>query len=413
MSNTYLTEELQEILTKSDNESVHDYLQRVYYLKLVDNICTWEVLTSILNEQLGLNKDESAYRRQAKKWNSKMIQEYDNYYENSKFRTYDAEKLEELILEYKKERYKLQEERTQNNAYIRKLSREETLKEIAENAADTVSSKKFLYVNTHEPYAYNVKQNAAILMISDWHYGLEADNFFNVYNPEVCKERVSKLRDKAIDFCKFHSVKKIIVANLGDLISGRIHYTLRLESREDCITQTIEVSEILAELLSDLANEGFEIDYFDVLDNHSRLEPNKKESMNLESLARIVPWYLKQRLKDFKNITINSNTYADDIMSFKLFNFTIAGVHGHKDKPEQIINNLCNMTRHRNDLVLSAHLHHFHCDESHETMRVSNGSLMGVDSHTQDLRLSNKASQTLIISTPDNVTHAIYKINLN
>lgn len=406
MSNTYLTEELQEALTKSENESVQDYLQRVYYLKLVNNVCTWEELTPILNEQLGEHKDESTYRRQAKRWNKKMVDEYTE-------KDVTEKSISDLILEYKKERYKLQEERTQNNSYIRRLSREETLKEIAENAANTISSKKLLYINNKDPYKYSLKPNAAILMISDWHYGLETDNFFNFYNPEVCKERVSTLREDVISYCKFHSVKKLIVANLGDLISGRIHYTLRLESREDCISQIIEVSEMVAELLSDLSNEGFDIDYFDVLDNHSRLEPNKKESMNLESLARIVPWYLKQRLKDFKNITINSNTYADDIMSFKLFDFTIAGVHGHKDKPDQIINNLCNMTRHRNDLVLSAHLHHFHCDESHETMRVSNGSLMGVDSHTQDLRLSNKASQTLIIVTPDNVTHAIYKINLN
>jgi predicted phosphodiesterase len=150
-----------------------------------------------------------------------------------------------------------------------------------------------------------------------------------------------------------------------------------------------------------------------VVDNHSRLEPNKKDSIELETLVRIIPWYLEQRLKDNKRIKILYNTFADDIISFKVFDFNIVAVHGHKDSPAKVINNMIAATRQRNDLVLTAHLHHFSSDEEQECLRISNGSLMGVDTYAQDLRLHSKASQNFIVVGKDNVAKAIYKINLN
>ena len=227
----------------------------------------------------------------------------------------------------------------------------------------------------------------------------------------ICLDRLKTLRDEVIAKGKELKFTKLHVTNLSDLISGRIHMQLRIESRYDAVTQIMHVSEILAEFLSDLS-EHFEIDYRDCLDNHSRLEPNKKESIELESLARIVPWYLENRLSNNKRINILYNTYADDIITFKVLGWEVVAVHGHKDTPGKIINNMIAATRKRNDLVLSAHYHHFSADEEHECMRVSNGTLMGVDTHSQDLRLTSKPSQNLIVANRDNVTEFICKINV-
>jgi len=62
------------------------------------------------------------------------------------------------------------------------------------------------------------------------------------------------------------------------LIAGRIHLTIRFNSRIDVITQTIEVSELLAEFIDELST-YVPIDYYSVIDNHSRLEPNKKDAL--------------------------------------------------------------------------------------------------------------------------------------
>ena len=106
------------------------------------------------------------------------------------------------------------------------------------------------------------------------------------------------------------------------------------------------------------------------------------------------------------------NTYADDIISFKVFDWEVVAVHGHKDSPSRVISNMIAATRKRNDLVLSAHFHHFSADEENECVRVSNGTLMGVDTHSQDLRLTSRPSQNLIVANADNVTEFICKINV-
>lgn len=390
---------------KNDAESFEDYKIRCYQQKPLSSL-TWIELTQIINSETGHNYSDTYYRKDCKKMaeNGLLVKNDEDEVELGSL-------LKDLIREVKVERFKLTEERTQNNAYIRKLAREETLKEIAANFADKMSSKKQLYPSNID-IALKDMTKAGILCISDWHYGIECDNIFNKYNPQVCKQRVSQLRDEVIKRGLKEDIKKLYICNLSDLIAGRIHLTIRLESREDVISQVMNVSEILAEFINDLS-QYFVIEYRDVMDNHSRLEPNKKDSIELETLVRIIPWYLKQRLVNNKNVYIMDNECADDIINFKVFNFNVAAVHGHKDKPSKLIDNMSHMLKQQNDLVLSAHLHHFATEEEHNCLRISNGSLMGVDNYAQNLRLTSQPCQALIIATRDNVADTIYNIKLN
>ena len=403
-----------EALQKMPNESEHDYRMRCYLFKQANPHISWPQMTHIMNDQLSLDLTDSTYRKQSKSWlnfETDTVQpseddncgetEVDNY-------IYD---LNMLLREIKKAKVQLADERTQNQAYIRKMSREETLIAMAKEVASTMNTKKLLPPRDHLITFGGTVEREGILCLSDWHYGIEVDNYFNTYNPMICVDRLKTLRDEVIAKGKELKFTKLHVTNLSDLISGRIHMQLRIESRYDAVTQIMHVSEILAEFLSDLS-EHFEIDYRDCLDNHSRLEPNKKESIELESLARIIPWYLEDRLSNNKRINILYNTYADDIITFKVLGWEVVAVHGHKDTPGKIINNMIAATRKRNDLVLSAHYHHFSADEEHECMRISNGTLMGVDTHSQDLRLTSKPSQNLIVANRDNVTEFICKINV-
>ena len=400
-------------LCRGANESIEDYKHRLFDLKLNYNALSWDLLTELLNNELS-----SSERHCRKYWTkaaradvimsmrSKTIASDTDSEEADS--TVDA--YEDLVRSIRIERYKLNEERTQNNAYLRKIAREDTLREIAENYADKMSTKKLLDLPDIE-FLDGCNEREAILCISDWHYGIEVNNYFNVYNPRVCRARVKQLLYKTIEICEKEHVEKIHLVNLSDLICGRIHLTLRLESREDIISQTMEVAEILAEFITELSKH-FIVEYRDCLDNHSRLEPNKKDSLELETLVRIIPWYLETRLADNYNVRIIANSYADDIIAFETLGHNVAAVHGHKDKLNKVIDNMCAMTRRRNDLVLSAHLHHLTMDESHECLRISNGSLMGTDTYAADLRLTNKPSQSLIIVSKENVCDVFYRILL-
>ena len=147
------------------------------------------------------------------------------------------------------------------------------------------------------------------------------------------------------------------------------------------------------------------------LDNHSRSDPNKKTARALESLARITPWFLQERLGE--SVIFHDNYWGPDICTFTCKGFNIIGVHGDKDKQSNMIDKLSAFTKEHYDLVISAHLHHFSADESNETLLISGGSLMGTDEFATSLRLSSKPSQNVIIVTDDNVCDSLYRVVLH
>jgi hypothetical protein len=152
------------------------------------------------------------------------------------------------------------------------------------------------------------------------------------------------------------------VLNLSDLIAGRIHSQIRIQSQFDVISQIMDVGEILSEFLNELSF-YVRIRYYDCLDNHSRLEADKKESMDLESLVRIIPWFLKERLRGNSNISVEGNKFGEDIITCEVLGHKVIGVHGHEDKPTSAIEKLSLLTGSTYDLLCTAHLHHFYMDE--------------------------------------------------
>lgn len=321
----------------------------------------------------------------------------------------EEDSFEDKLLALKKERVKLSDERTQNNAYIRRLAREDTIKEIALEYAKTMTPKKLLDI----PAVVDAEAGSreAILAVSDWHYGMEVDNALNKYSPEVCRERVAKLTQKTLQHCRAYKIKNLRFLNLGDLIAGRIHLTLRLESRFDVITQIMDVSEILAEQITALSKE-LHVDYYSCVDNHSRLEPKKSDALELETLSRITDWYLKERLKDNPNVSFHTNDYGSDIISFNCKGHNVAAAHGDVDSPTAAATSLARLTQTTYQLVLLAHRHHFAADELNCTVILSNSSGMGTDEYSRRLRLSAEPSQNLVIVSEDNVVESIHRIVL-
>lgn len=306
--------------------------------------------------------------------------------------------------------------RTQINAAARIISREETLKEIA-NKSVAYIAEKFPFCKESSYKSNFVDTNReGILLLSDWHYGIEINEFNNTYNKNVCVQRLSTLLDYVTHYIVQNKLQKLHIVNMGDLIAGRIHLPLRINSQEDVISQIIAVSELLAQFIESLRR-FTEVTYQDCLDNHSRLEPNKKESIQLESLQRITSWYLKERSVNDKDsfkhsVTFNDNEFDDGIINFNCLGHQVGAVHGDLDSPSKVVSNISLFTRKQYDLICTAHYHHHSEDEVNMVDVISNGSLMGTDSYAKEKRLSAKPSQTLIVANPSNVREIVYKINL-
>lgn len=362
---------------------------------------TWSEISDILNKELNQNLNESTYRKKFKK-----LYENESIYEVGED---DLEvEIEQQLYTLQKERIKIRDEITQLNGLVRLDAREEFMREAAVEAAKSAASVSKL----ESPKIIKGKDSdkAGLVLLGDWHYGIDIDVYYNKYNPDIARERVQALLNKITTIINKEKINQVIVVNLGDMISGRIHLPLRVNSRLDTVSQTMEVSELLSDFLNRLSNE-VKVKYVSVLDNHARVEPKKKESLQTESFARIIDWFLKERLKENKNIKFLENKYGDDIATFKLFDYKIAAIHGDKDYNRQIRNlNMFTQTHH--DLILSAHMHHFSADEENETVKLCNGSLMGCDDYSSDLRLNSLPSQLFVVSSKDNLLESIHKIDL-
>lgn len=369
---------------KFDAETENDYIIRI--CNTYRPYLSWQEIADGINAELGTEYTTNKFEVQHRKYRKK-VEQSEKVSQKSKNLTQCSDILNQAA------------------AYMRRVNREETIKEIAHTFAEKMSSKKLLPIYDD---IIQCGEKKGILCVSDWHYGIVIDNYWNKFDTDICKSRVAELCNKAKQICEKERINQLFVVNLSDLIAGRIHAQIRYQSRVDTVTQVMSIAEILAEFLVDLS-EVAQIEYYDCIDNHSRLEPDKKESLDLESLVRIITWYLKERLKNHK-INIHDNVFGNDIIAFKVFEHNICGVHGDKDRPDNVIKNLSLLTKQSYDLILTAHRHHFSADELNECLVVSNGSIMGTDAFAQKLRLSAKPSQNLIVCTKDNVLDCLYRI---
>lgn len=386
------------------NENWQDYAQRLCSNKQALQL-TWQGIANLINAFYGFSYSEKYYRSHfnAGDWDEGISPVLVN-----------AEEGEQLAIpDFQMERMKLSDQITQNNALLRRMSREQTIREIGIEAAKIVAEKCPFAISETPNNTSGKGDKVGILQLSDWHYGIVIDTIYNQYNPEIAKERVAQLVSKVKDIIHKEGIKYLYIFNLGDMIAGNIHLTIRLNSRVNVLNQIMEVSEILSDAIASLSTCVESIEYFAALDNHSRIDPIRENSLELESLCRITTWYMKERLKNIKHVEIHeTNAYGPDIITTSIWGHEVAAVHGHKDKPEKVVDNLVLMTKHNFDLILTSHSHHFQADEKNEVLVLCNSSLMGTDDYAQKLRLSAKPSQNFIVATPDNVAEVIYRIVL-
>ena len=372
------------------------------------NEITWNEVADLMSSQLGEIGTSNKYRKEfTRKFKDIFSQMIDTEKEDENEEIDVMASLDDKLAELRKERTLLSDIRRDANAQLRRLDREDSIIQIAEQFAQEMSKH-------HERYELNPirlkksqSNKAGLLLLSDWHYGLDIKEYFNKYSPEICKKRLGKILSESIRVINEEDISTVYVFNLSDLISGRIHSQLRMQSRIDAVTQTLEVTELLYDFLNKLS-EHCKIEYFDCLDNHSRIEPNKKESLQLESFVRIINWYLYRSCDKYR-ITVHKNN-SMDIIDTNILGHKIVGVHGDNDSPNSVVKNMSSLLGERPDLVVMAHRHHFSADEQNKCIVLCNPSLMGADRYALDHRLDSSPSQLFVVVTEDNPVEKIYRL---
>ena len=312
------------------------------------------------------------------------------------------------LQELKKERIRLSDERAALNRRLRNEARKESMHDLITECAQSLKTEdnKIKPVCVEEEF-----EKAAILTLSDFHFGLEINEFNNVYNADVFYQRLNKILGKTIEYIQLNKVKTLYVLGLGDYMSGIIHTTTRIENRENIVQQVIKVSEALSQMLTEL-NKFVEIYYYDVTDNHGRVFPNKDDWENEDNFSLFVRWYLDARFKDSEYIHIMQNTYSNEIGVVEIFGRNYAFTHGHRDKISNIVQNLSLMTKKFYDAIFMAHCHHYEANEIHGTYVYMNGTLSGTDMYANNERKTSNPSQNLFILNSNDGIECQYLIKL-
>lgn len=289
-----------------------------------------------------------------------------------------------------------------NNSYRRKLrdeARVEAFKEALYSHIPTLNKlPKISYSNQGVDA---IKE--AVLLISDWHIGVQCDNYYNQFNLNIAVERVNKLVNDTINYCKLNKVSKLTVLNLGDMIQGIIHVNSRIEQQFDLTKQIMTAAELIAQTLNELQKAAPKVIYRSVTDNHSRAIANKKEVIEKENFSKIMDWFIQERLKDTK-IEFILEEIDDTFGMFQLLNGKkVVFTHGHLDNINNCFQHYVGATEQFIHYIL---LGHYHCEKAKSfqgTKVIVNGSLVGTEQYALNNRLFNKPTQTLLIFEDNNL----------
>ena len=255
---------------------------------------------------------------------------------------------------------------------------------------------------------------AIYAMLSDLHYGLKFRSYAGEYNTTIAEERVMAYADEIIRTARREQARFCFVSLMGDMVSGIIHQTIRVENQENIIDQVVHVSELVAKFLFHLSGHFENVFVNSVDGNHSRLEPNLENALRGERLDSLIPWYCKSKLDNQPNITFLDNEIDSSVASFRIGSKLYIAVHGDLEKePKTSVINIERSCREHIDYFLSAHLHVPEV-RVEETMYIRNGSVCGSgDDYTMKKRLFGPPCQVFMVLNNTGAVESIHTVDLS
>jgi hypothetical protein len=104
------------------------------------------------------------------------------------------------------------------------------------------------------------------------------DNYFGRFNSDIAASRVMHYASEIVRIGKLNNASVCYVSLMGDMVSGTIHSTIRIENKENAIEQVIGVSELVSDFLHFLSGHFEKVYVNSVSGNHSRIDPKSDDS---------------------------------------------------------------------------------------------------------------------------------------
>lgn len=388
-------------IEKRQGETELQHHKRLVYGKLVDKTLA-DVDYSELSASVYGQEYSSDVARRMMYGSLKTLHILDNDAESAALPDI-ADEISAKRFELQKERQRLSDQRTALNALLRERARQEEVNEIIEKSIRTGSLPLLHYNNV--PSAY-LSDSDLLVSLNDIHYGACVENYWNVYNSDVCRSMMEKYLEKILSIRETHGCENCIVWANGDLISGNIHFPIAVSNKENVIEQVKGVSETISQFLAALSGHFRTVTYVSVSGNHSRIDMDKSRSLLGERLDDLVEWYIAARLQHFDNIIIGTDAQSGSDVASKIDHTmylldvrgnTYCGVHGDFDGSQAKVQSLQLMTDKKIYAVLSGHLHHNKIDEVGGIKTIMAGSFLGMDDYCVQNRIVGRAEQMVCV----------------
>lgn len=315
--------------------------------------------------------------------------------------------------ELQKERQRFYDQRREYNKLLSQEGRKEHLYEMLARSADKLNQTVGRMYDCGAPASYITSGNEAVLVLSDWHYGMTASNIFNRYDTNICRERITTVISKAAERIRNHACSRLHVVVLGDLVHGAIHTGTRVASDELVCDQIMQVSEILAQSIEELSLSVDDVLVYVTYGNHARTVQNKKDNIHRDNMERLIPWWLKQRLAPHENITVAEEDETEFIL-VDAAGHHICAAHGDLDSVRQSTRLLPTLFAKKRGMdieyIILGDKHH---RESFDELGVTSsmcGSLCGTDEYANGQRAYSDPSQLLLIVNPECGVDAEYRL---
>lgn len=399
-------------LRRTESESPFDYHKRLVYGKLVDKTladCDYSELAELLYGQ----PYSSDVARRMMYGSRKTLELIDS---EQIRKVSDSSLLSEIEMkraEIQQERQRFFDQRREFNKLLAQEGRKEHIYESLTHAANNLAASIGVVFADNYYNAEPSSEDEAVLVFSDWHYGMKTNNVFNSYNTEICRKRVSNTVDAAIARIQLHGCRKLHVAVLGDLCHGAIHVGARVASEELACEQLMQASEILAQAVLKLSQYVEETFVYTTYGNHARTVQNKHDSIHRDNMERIVPWWLTQRLQMYDNITIMPES-ENEFLFVNACGHDICAAHGDLDTVKCSPRLLATIFQKKYgkdiEYILLGDKHH---RESFNELGITAticGSLCGTDDYANDKRLYSHPEQLLLIVSPKYGVDAEYRL---
>lgn len=324
------------------------------------------------------------------------------------------------ILRLQKEQQQARDQRRELNNVVRIEARREHLERALIAAANDLQNTvgvAFANRAANGPYSEtagsDMMNSEAVLVLSDWHYGMTTDNVFNYYNTEVCKDRVGDIVQGTVDRIVRHGCRKLHVVILGDLIHGGIHSTARVASEELICDQLMQASEILAQAIEVMSRYVPELIVYTTYGNHARTIQNKRESIHRDNMERLIPWWLKLRLANCENVTIASDE-GTEFLFLDVCGHEFCASHGDLDSVRtspRLLPTLFQKVYGKDvEYILIGDKHHRESFSEAGVTAMICGSLCGTDDYANERRLYSNPEQLLLIVNEKDGVDAEYRL---